>query len=373
MRDALRDRPGTRDGWVPRTMHAVRLPGDSTVEHVDVDVPQPGPGQVLLRMRASSVCGSDIRAIYREHLGRGAEAYQGVVAGHEPCGDVVEVGPGAKRLTTGDRVVVYHIAGCGMCEECRRGYEVGCRSRVRAAYGWQRDGGHAEYLLAEESSCIVLPDELSHVDGALVSCGFGTAYEGLLRAGVSGRDRLLVTGLGPVGLAAAMLGRALGASTVVASDVSPERADLARRLGVVDVAVDDAGDLAEAVAAATDGQGVEVSIDCSGNAAAREAALRSTRPWGRCVFVGEGGEVSFAVSELLIHKQLRLHGSWVTSLRHMEELLDDLVRWGLHPEATVTHRFTLDEAAEAYRVAAAGRSGKVCIVMPDDGQEKEDG
>ncbi len=353
------------DPWVPRTMHAVRLPGDSTVEHVDVPVPVPGPGQVLLQVRASSLCANDIRAIYREHLGHGREAYQGVVAGHEPCGDVVEVGPGARRLGPGDRVVVYPVAGCGMCEECRRGYEVGCRSRVRAAHGWQRDGGHADYMLAEESSCIVLPDTLTHVDGALVSCGFGTAYEGLLRAGVSGRDRLLVTGLGPVGLATAMLARALGATTVIGSDPVPERVALAERLGLVDAAAADPDELDAAVAEATDGNGCEVSIDCSGSAVARETALRHTRAWGRCVLVGEGGETTVAVSDLLITKQLRLYGSWLTSLRHMEELLEQLVRWDLHPERVVTHRFTLDEATEAYRVADAGRSGKVCILMPD--------
>ena len=79
-------------------MNGVVLPGDSTVEHVEVDVPEPGHGQVLLRMKASSICGSDIRAIYREHLGTGPEAYQGVIAGHEPCGQVVAVGPGCRRL-----------------------------------------------------------------------------------------------------------------------------------------------------------------------------------------------------------------------------------------------------------------------------------
>ena len=197
------------------TMQGVRLPGNSTVEHVTAEVPGPGPGQVLLRMRASSICGSDIRAIYREHLGHGAEAYQGVIAGHEPCGEVVDVGPGARRLGVGDRVVVYHIAGCGVCDECRRGYAVGCHSSFRAAHGWQRDGGHAEFMLAEEASCLLLPEPLTFVDGALVSCGFGTAYEGLLRGQVSGLDRLLVTGLGPVGLATAMLGRAMGATTVI--------------------------------------------------------------------------------------------------------------------------------------------------------------
>src|SRR5689334_2187653 len=159
-------------------MQGVRLPGNSTVELVALEVPSPGHGQVLIRMRASSICGSDIRAIYREHLGHGPEAYQGVVAGHEPCGEVVALGPGARRLGVGDRVVVYHIAGCGQCEQCHRGYAVGCESPFRAAHGWQRDGGHAEYLLAEESSCLPLPQPLTFLDGALVSCGFGTAFEG---------------------------------------------------------------------------------------------------------------------------------------------------------------------------------------------------
>ena len=82
-------------------MSGVRLPGDSTVQHVKVEVPEPGPGQVLLRMKASSICGSDIRAIYRQHLGTGPEAYQGVIAGHEPCGQVVAVGPACRRLADG--------------------------------------------------------------------------------------------------------------------------------------------------------------------------------------------------------------------------------------------------------------------------------
>jgi len=148
------------------TMSGVVLPGDSTVKHVEVDVPEPGHGQVLQQMKASWICGSDIRAIYREHPGTGPEAYQGVTAGHEPCGQVVAVGPGCRRLSVGDRVVVCHIAGCGVCEECRHGYMIGCTSPLRSAHGWQRDGGHAEFLL-EEATCILLPDEVSYVGGAL--------------------------------------------------------------------------------------------------------------------------------------------------------------------------------------------------------------
>lgn len=342
-------------------MAGVVLPGDGTVAHVTVDVPAPGYGQVLLRMKASSICGSDIRAIYREHLGTGPEAYQGVIAGHEPCGQVVAVGPGCRRLSTGDRVVVYHIAGCGQCVECRRGYFIGCISPLRAAYGWQRDGGHAEYLLAEEATCLPLPAELSYVDGALVSCGFGTAYEGLLRLGLSGRDSLLVTGLGPVGLAAAMLGRALGAGPVIGTDIAPQRLALARDLGLVDHAVP-AGSLEE-ILALTGGLGCTASIDCSGSGPARVLALAATRTWGRCAFVGEGGEITFEVSELLIHKQITLLGSWVTSVGHMADLLTHLVRWDVRPERIVTHRFPLAGAAEAYRLADAGTAGKVCITL----------
>jgi threonine dehydrogenase-like Zn-dependent dehydrogenase len=342
-------------------MNGVVLPGNRQVERVRRPVPEPGPGQVLLAVKASSICGSDLRAIYREHLGRGPEAYQGVIAGHEPAGEVVAVGPGCLRLAAGDRVVVYHIAGCGLCGECRRGYMIGCTSPARAAYGWQRDGGHAEYLLADERTCIVLPDELTYVDGALVSCGFGTAYEALLRVGVSGTDTLLVTGLGPVGLAAAMLGRAMGARTVVATDAAAQRLELARRLGLVDHAVP-AGEATPERLRELAGEELTTAVDCSGHPAARELALASLAVRGRGAFVGEGGSVTFDVSPLLIHKQIALHGSWVTSLGHMEELLGHLARWRLHPEVTVTHRFGLDEAEDAYQVADAGGSGKVCIV-----------
>jgi threonine dehydrogenase-like Zn-dependent dehydrogenase len=262
-------------------------------------------------------------------------------------------------------VAIYHIAGCGLCEECRRGYMIGCDDPSRAAYGWQRDGGHAPYLLAEEATCIPIPEPLTYVDGACAACGFGTAYEALLRVGASGRDRVLVTGLGPVGLAVAMLARGLGVRSVTGTDVSPERRALATRLGLVDIAL--AADDPQVGAAILDatGGGVEVALDASGSGAGRRVALESLRDWGRCAFVGEGGEVSFPVSPVLIHRQVTLYGSWVTSLGHMTELLDRLVRWGLHPEHTVTDRYPLDRAGEAYDIADAGVSGKVCLVLSD--------
>ena len=347
----------------PTTMRGVILPGNGKVEYREQRVPTPGYGQVLVKMKASSICGSDIRAIYREHLGVGAEAYQNVIAGHEPCGQIAEVGPGCKRFRAGDRVVIYHISGCGLCEDCQGGYMISCQSLThRAGYGWQRDGGHAEYLLAEENNCIALPDNLSYEDGALVACGFGTVWEALTRVGLNGRDRLLVAGLGPVGLAAAMLGRALGAKHIIGVDISRNRIDLARKLDLVDEALFSGPDTLEEVKSKTGGHGCEVSIDCSGSAEARKLALTATRHWGRCVFVGEGGKVEFDVSPLLIHPQITIYGSWVTSLLHMSELVEHLSRWNLHPDVTITHRFPLAEADQAYRVADDQQSGKVAIV-----------
>jgi threonine dehydrogenase-like Zn-dependent dehydrogenase len=329
----------------------------------EVDDPRPGHGQVVLAMRASSICGSDLRAIYREHLGTGPEAYKNVVAGHEPSGEVVEVGPGCRRLDIGDRVAVYHIAGCGLCDDCRAGYFISCTSPQRAAYGWQRDGGHADYLVADEVSCVPLPEELTFLDGACVACGFGTAYEALCRLSVSGRDAVLVAGLGPVGLAAGLLAKALGAPLVIGLDVAPSRRELATTLGAVDTSLAAGPDAVDAIRAETNGHGCEASIDCSGSPAGRLLALAGTRRRGRCALVGEGSSLNVDVSHDLIHRDLTVLGSWVTSVGRMTELTQNLPRWGLHPERIVTHRYELDEAAAAYATADEGASGKVAIVM----------
>lgn len=345
------------------TMTGVYLPGNRRVEFRELPVPEPGPGQALLAMKASTICGSDIRAIYREHLGKGPEAYQNVVAGHEPCGQIVRLGPGCRRFREGDRVVVYHISGCGVCHDCRTGYQISCSSPLRAAYGWQRDGGHAPYMLTEERDLVALPDSLTYLDGAQVACGFGTCYEALKRVGLSGRDRLLVTGLGPVGLAALMLGRAMGAQKTIGADIVPERLALARELGLADALLEPSPSALEAIQAETEGQGAEVCLDCSGSAAGRLLALQAARSWGRVAYVGEGGSVAFEPSRELIHKQVTLIGSWVTSLGNMEELVERLASWGLHPEKLVTHRFPLEKSPHAYEIMDAGRCGKVAIVF----------
>lgn len=347
-------------------MKAAYLPGNSTTVIKEVDIPVPGHGQVLVRTKSSTICGSDIRAIYHEHLGKGAEGYQNKIAGHEPCGQVVACGPGLKRFKMGDRVIVYHISGCGVCNDCRRGYMISCTSEYRAAYGWQRDGGMAPYILADEKDLVLLPDSLSYTDGAQIACGFGTVYEGLDRVGISGNDAVLVAGLGPVGLATLMLAKAMGAQKLIGVDVVQERCDLAMQMGLADEVFLSGSDTLEKIRELTGGNGVEKAIDCSGNTHARQLCIRATRKWGSIVFVGEGGTVEFNPSPDIIHDQKTIYGSWVTSIWKMEELVERIVRWGLHPEQLVTHRFTLEEVDKAYELMAEGKCGKVAVVFDEE-------
>jgi threonine dehydrogenase-like Zn-dependent dehydrogenase len=341
------------------------LPGNSTTELKEFNIPVPKHGEVLVKMKSSTICGSDIRCIYHEHLGKGPEGYQpGMIAGHEPCGQIVETGPGCRRFKSGDRVIIYHISGCGVCNDCRRGYMISCTSEYRRAYGWQRDGGMAEYLLAEEKDLVYLPNELSYSDGAQVACGF--VYEGLEKIGVCGNDDVLITGLGPVGLASAMLCKAMGAQNIYGIEVIDERISLAKEMGLFTEVIKAGNDNVQHIKELTSGHGVEKSIDCSANNKARLSCIQAARKWGKIVFIGEGGTCEFQPSGDIIHDQKTIYGSWVTNIWRMEELVERLVRWKLKPESLITHRFALKDVSQAYSLMATGKCGKVAVVFDEE-------
>lgn len=343
---------------------AVILRNQEKVEVRDFATPEPGHGQVLLKVMASSICGSDLRAIYRHDAEAAdpAEEYQGVICGHEPAGVITEVGPGVSRFKVGDRVCIYHVSGCGVCRDCREGTVISCQL-ARKSYGYQRDGGMGEYLLADEQSCVPLPDALSYMDGAMIACGAGTAYEALLRADVNGNDRVFITGLGPVGLALGMIAQKLGAQQVIGVDLSEERVRIAEKVGAITAGISATGDEALAfVREQTDNELCEASFDCSGAAPARTLALQGTQRWGRAAMVGAGGRLDIDVDELLLFKQLTIRSSWVTTIAHMEDLCMRAARWGLHLDQMVTNPMSLEQADEAYAIANTARAGKVCIV-----------
>ena len=194
----------------------------------DFPDPTPGTGEVVLAIKASGMCGSDLRTTAPSP----SEPTDGpVIAGHEPCGVVAAVGAGvpADFAPVGARVMNHHYKGCGRCKHCRVGWSQLCRDGM-TVYGITGHGGHAPFMKVPASTLVSLPDDLSFEEGAAISCGTGTAYGALSRIDVSGRDTFAVFGQGPVGLSATMLGRAMGAR-VIAVDISAERLELAKVFG----------------------------------------------------------------------------------------------------------------------------------------------
>ncbi|CAN6640149.1 alcohol dehydrogenase 2 [Trichomonascus vanleenenianus] len=342
--------------------------GKRTVEVKEFPVPEPQVGQVLLKMHASSLCGSDLRCMYRVDTlkSTGPDGYKGVIGGHEPCGQIVKLGPNVNEndWKVNDRVVVYHIHGCGNCRNCRAGQYISCSSKTdRRAYGWQRDGGNGQYILADVADLVKLQEPLTYIDGSMIACGLSTAYAATLRAQISGRDVVLITGMGPVGIGAALLAEKEGA-TVFGLEIDAKRREIAQGLGITTFWTDNEEEI---LARIGEPLGPSVVIDCSGNSGARLTGLKVAREWARIVFVGEGNDLHIpSVSDIIIHKSLAIYGSWVSSIQQMEDLVEKLVRWGLSAESMVTDVYTVDQAVDAYKKFDSGQTGKVVIVSKEE-------
>src|SRR5687767_8403596 len=292
--------------------------GNRKVELRNFPDPTPGPGEVVIEMKASGMCGSDLK-FYRsapgeaqKSLGFSADA-EPFIGGHEPCGVVAARGPGVseREAPIGQRVMDHHYSGCGVCGHCRVGWSQLCRQGI-TVYGVTAHGGHADFLKVPSRTLVPLPDELSFAEGAAVACGTGTAYGALRRMRVAGGDTLAVFGQGPVGLSATLLGAAMGAR-VVAVETGKERLALAREFGAESTIDASKEDPIKSLHEKTKGEGVHFALDCTGAAPARLAAVRATRTWGTVCFVGEGGEVTLDVSRDLLRRQITLIGSWTFS------------------------------------------------------------
>jgi len=273
-------------------MRGVVFLGERKLEIQEFPDPTPGPGEVVLTIKASGMCGSDLK-FYRAAgnetaaLGLGGTG-KPVIAGHEPCGVIAAVGAGVSEVegVVGQRVMNHHYKGCGQCKHCRVGWSQLCRKGI-TVFGATGDGAHATYMKVPARTNVPLPEELSFEEGAAVSCGTGTAYGALKRLDVSGRDTLAVFGQGPVGLSATLLGAAMGAR-IIAVDISPERLALAKEFGADSVINPKDTDPVDAILQLTHGEGAETTMDCTGLPEPRVAAVRSAATWGRVCFVGEG-------------------------------------------------------------------------------------
>ena len=342
-------------------MRAVLLPGNKDVKVTEAPVPQPGTGEALVQMKASAICRSDMSLYYGTPIVGGDTAGTGqIIPGHEPCGQVVAIGPDVANVGVGDRVAVYLAIGCGHCRYCLSGYRMLCPGWK--CVGFDVNGGDAEYIVVPAINCLCLPDEMSYEAGALSTDLVGTLYHAQKRLGVSGADTVVVFGLGPMGATGVMVAKARGAR-VIAVDVLDARLELARGLGADETVNSTADDPVAAIARLTDGLGADVAIDCSGNPAAQNAALDGVGRFGRVAFIGESRETTIKPSDQMIRKLLTVIGAWYFPLFEYDEIARFIVRHTLPLERLVTHRFAIEQAPDAFRMFDQRETEKAVFVF----------
>ncbi|MGW8374601.1 NAD(P)-dependent alcohol dehydrogenase [Streptomyces sp. ODS28] len=341
---------------VPDTMGAavLRAPGDLAVE--ERPVPRPGPGQVLVRVEAVGICGSDVH--YYEHGALGEFVVRApMVLGHEPGGTVVALGEGVRERHEGQRVSVEPGHPCGRCAQCRAGRYNLCPD-VSFYATPPVDGALCGYVAVDADFAHPVPEALSTEDAALLE-PLSVGVWACRKARIAPGARVLVTGAGPIGLVALQAARAFGASEVVVTDVAPQRLDLARELGataVADVRERPLGDL---------GYEPDVLLECSGAPSAVDQGIRAVGRAGRVVLVGMGGESlpvpvgHVQTREIELTGTFRYANTWPTAIALAASGEVDLAR-------LVSHRFGLGGAARAMTVASEDPDTVKPLVRPQE-------
>jgi 2-desacetyl-2-hydroxyethyl bacteriochlorophyllide A dehydrogenase len=350
-------------------MRGVVFTGGRELEIMNIPDPTPGPDEVVIEMKASGMCGSDLHQ-YRRPKGQERQATglpmssDPIIAGHEPCGVVVAAGPGVteKEARAGERVMVHHYQGCTQCIHCRAGWQQLCQEVPVKVYGNNAHGGHAQYLKVPANTLVPLPDELSFAAGAAIACGSGTAYSALRRMNLSGNDTIAIFGQGPVGLAGTQFAKAMGAR-VIALDINRQRLDRAKAFGADEVVDPGSNDPVAAIKELTHGRYADLTLDTSSNPEARLNAIRSTKVWGTMCFVGEGGNVTIDVSPHLLRRQLTLIASWTFSNIIQAECARFAVERKIDVDKLFTHRWKMDQAEEAYKLFDKQSDGKGVFLM----------
>lgn len=340
-------------------MKGILFTGPKKICIGDFPIPKPGKGEVLIKMKASAICGSDM------HVYRGEEVSWSIdlskIPGHEPCGVVEKVGEEVDTLNERDRVLVYHFEGCGICSYCLRGDYQYCKNLK--IYGGDKNGGDAEFMVAKARCCLKLPDELSFIDGAIIACNAGTSYEAVKRLEISALHTVAIYGLGPVGLTALMITKVTGASTI-GIDIIKERVKLAEGLGV-DLAVNGSKEKpVEKIMEFTRGEGVDAVIECSGTSIAQKSAFDCIKPYGKVAIVGVTiGELALKPTEQILLKQAIIVGIRMFNVRTYPEIAEFMIKHRVPLEKIVTHKFKIEEAQKAFELFDTGKSGKIIFIF----------
>jgi threonine dehydrogenase-like Zn-dependent dehydrogenase len=327
-------------------MRAVLMPGNKQVKVVDKPVPEPGPFDVLVKTKASAICRSDMSIYYGNPIVGGDEADTGqFVPGHEAAGVVTAVGSSVTGVVVGDRVAGYLALGCGHCEYCATGYLMLCADWK--CFGFDLDGGDAEYFVLPERNVLPLPDSLSFKAGAVMTDMIGSQYHVQKQLGVDGSKTVAIVGLGPMGSAAVLIAKAFGAR-VIAVDVLDSRLQLATELGA-DVVINSKNtDAVARIRELTRGRGAEITIDCSGNPAGQNTALDAAAKQGFVAFVGESRATEVRPSDQLLRKLLTVVGGWYFPIGDWPEIVRFVEDKAIPVEKLISHEYDIEDADKAF-------------------------
>jgi L-iditol 2-dehydrogenase len=341
---------------------AARLhaPGDLRVE--DLPVPEAGPGELVIRVRTCSTCGTDAKIFRSGHHRISLPR----VLGHEVAGEITGRGPGVEGWTLGDRVQIIAAIPCGVCHSCRRRLETVCEDLE--SIGYQYDGGFAEFMRVprralERDGVNRIPDHVPF-EAASIAEPLACVLNGQEIAQVGHDDAVVVLGAGPIGCLHVRLARARGARMVVIADVNRGRLDLAARTDPDAVIDSTKEDPIDAVRKMTDGRGAEVVITASGVGRAQEQALEMTAPRGRISLFGglprDDSTIRFD-SNLVHYRELSVLGAYGSAPRHNREALSLIAEGVVRVDDLITHWMPLGDVHRAIETVTSGEGLKVVI------------
>jgi len=352
---------------MPEKMRAIikpeRAPG---LEMALVDLPHIDPHDALIRVKACSICGTDLHILNWDQWARN-RIVPPLVIGHEFCGEVADVGSDVTEVKVGDYVSAESHIVCGTCTLCRTGKGHVCQNT--RIIGVDRDGCWAEYIAMPAMNLWENPPDMP-LEIASIQENFGNAVHAAFTTDIPGR-RVLVTGCGPVGLMAIAVAKAAGARAIYATDIAPYRLRLARKMGAT-LALNVAEvDVVEKIREHSGNEGVDVLLEMSGAAQAIDEGFRLLKFGGEAALLGlTPSPIPFDLNSYITFKGARVYGVagrelWGTWFRMRGLLTSGLVDL----RSLITHRFALDDFEEALRVMRSGQSGKV--IMFPDAQEVE--
>ena len=317
--------------------------------------PKPGLGEVVVAIRASGICGSDVHGF----AGATGRRRIGVVMGHEAAGEVIATGSGVTSVRSGDRVVLRSILPCGVCDRCRHGQPNICLDRQ--GMGMHFDGAYAERIVVPEALLLALPDTLSFEEGSIVE-PLAVAMHAVNITPFALMDFVVIVGAGPIGLLTLLAARLRGAGSIIVTDRDPHRLAVARLLGA-DQAIDvGRTDPVAAVEAGTHGRGADAVFEAVGIGATVAQSIAVARPGGQVTWIGNSAPEVELPMQQLVTRELTVRGAY-GFVDEFELAADALAAGSIDARKLIECVAPLDEGEELFRQLAAGTLSAVKVVL----------